>query len=501
MGNKNTTDVSVPTSPTEIQTIQPAPEYPQQVVQTKPRIYIPPYLITLSDRKSMFEILTKDGKGNIINSLRNFVIIIKNDPALAGRIRFNILDGRPEISGMPWNNINHPIQDDDLFQLRLYLSTEYGISRMSELKQAVQIIACANKYHPVVEYLETLEWDGTPRIADLFPRYLGSEKSDYNTAITHMLLNAIIERAYHPGCKYDTCVVLADTRQGTGKSTMCKFLSLNDIWYTDNLTSLSNQKQAFETIKGHIVVELSEMLATKQLKTIEEIKSYLSRTSETYRTPYDIFPTDYPRQCVFIGTTNKPDFLPSDKTGNRRFIPVICDGNKAKYHLLDNQTESREFVLQCFGEALVLGRKNGFSLILDKKYDSELQAIQQSRTPEDSRVGMIQAWLDDCEENIVCSRMIWDNVFGDGYSQPSSKELSDISEIMNLEIDGWERFKGVSGHAESNKYVFKGQHKRYGQQRAWQRIKTASGNSSDTDDGTNGFHPWPGGIPNPFDSL
>ena len=34
-------------------------------------------------------------------------------------------------------------------------------------------------------------------------------------------------------------------------------------------------------------------------------------------------PEDRLRQCVFGGTSNALDFLPLDRSGNRRFIPVL----------------------------------------------------------------------------------------------------------------------------------------------------------------------------------
>ena len=65
------------------------------------------------------------------------------------------------------------------------------------------------------------------------------------------------------------------------------------------------------------------MMATANAKSIEEIKSFLSRQKEVYKIPYETHPADRPRQCVFGGTSNALDFLPLDRSGNRRFIPVM----------------------------------------------------------------------------------------------------------------------------------------------------------------------------------
>ena len=76
----------------------------------------------------------------------------------------------------------------------------------------------------------------------------------------------------------------------------------------------------YRKLQGHWIIEMSEMIATANAKSIEEIKSFLSKQKETYKVPYETHPADRLRQCVFAGTTNRQDFLPRDRTGNRRFI-------------------------------------------------------------------------------------------------------------------------------------------------------------------------------------
>ena len=411
--------------------------------------------------------------GQILKEFGNYCVAIEKDDYLTGRIRLNALSGRVMLFNMYWDLSPHPIRDADLYQIRRLMSDSYGLGKLEDVRQAVEITANKHKYHPVVEFLDGLAWDGTPRIAELFPRYLGAERSEYTTAATKLLLYGAIQRARSPGIKFDYCIILADTKQGTGKSSICRFLSIRDEWFCDALGDLNDGKKAYEAIRGHWICEMSEMLATRRTRDIEAIKAYLSRTDDDYRDPYGVYPERRPRQCVFIGTTNKPQFLPDDKTGNRRFIPIICNGDKAEVHPMQNETETREYIRQCYAEAMRKGEAEGWPLTLPHELDEQLNAIREMSTPEDANVGAIQAWLDSTKEDVVCSRMIWDEAFP-GRGEPTKFDLQDISEIMCTKIDGWKPYRGKTGSVKRR--VGK-----YGVQRAWVRdVATNVATSVDT---------------------
>ena len=110
--------------------------------------------------------------------------------------------------------------------------------------------------------------------------------------------------------------------QGAGKSTFFRLLAVRDEWFSDDLRKLDDDN-VYRKLQGHWMIEMSEMMATANAKSIEEIKSFLSRQKEVYKIPYETHPADRPRQCVFGGTSNALDFLPLDRSGNRRFIPVM----------------------------------------------------------------------------------------------------------------------------------------------------------------------------------
>ena len=211
------------------------------------------------------------------------------------------------------------------------------------------------------------------------------------TCLTHFLLGAI-NWVFHPGCKYEEMLCLVGG-QGAGKSTFFRLLAIQDEWFSDDLKQLSDN-DVFEKLQGHWIIEMSEMLATSNAKSIEEIRSFISRQKETYRTRYESQPKDRLRQCVFGGTSNTVDFLPLDRAGNRRFLPVMTDPNEAEVHILDNEAESRAYLLQVWAEAMEIYRRGDYSMKFSVQMQKELKLVQQNFMQEDTDAGIILDFLE-----------------------------------------------------------------------------------------------------------
>ena len=116
-----------------------------------------------------------------------------------------------------------------------------------------------------------------------------------------------------PGCKADEMLCLVG-QQGAGKSTFFRFLALNDDWFSDDLKQLNDSK-IYEHLRGHWIMEMSEMIAAISAKSNEEIKSFLTRQKDTYRNPYDKYEEDRKRLCIFAGSTNTRQFIPFSLSG------------------------------------------------------------------------------------------------------------------------------------------------------------------------------------------
>lgn len=402
------------------------------------------------------------------NDFYNYVQIMTHDNYLKDKFRLNLFSNMIEVSDVFWNLDSHYLSDDDVICVRDLVSTVYWLDREENIYQAISNRARELAYNPMVDKLSNLKWDGVPRLDRLLPEYLGAETSEYTTAVTKMMFFAAIQRIMNPGCKYDNCVILADKEQGGGKSTLIRYMALSDEYYC-SLKQVDNDEKAFRLIRTAWIIELEEMVATKKAESIEAIKRYLSQKQDSYCEKYEKITKIYPRHQVFIGTTNKPQFLPDDMTGNRRFYPVMCDKTKAIRHPVEDEIEARAFVEQCYAEAMEVGAAEGWPLVLDKKFDEELELLRRESTPEDTKVGVIQDWLDNTTERAVCTRMIYYeclNKDNDNAPEPTRWLIDEISDILNLKIKGWEKLKGKNGKDSTMRL-----RSPYGTQRVWVRCK------------------------------
>ena len=405
--------------------------------------------------------------GAIRNSIRNCLTVFQNDPNLQGTIRYNILTERIDIvKPLWWSKPTTTLNDTDLNYLMLYLEDQYTLTSEKKIQKAISIVADCNKYHPIRDYLNSLEWDGTERIRCALPHFLGAEESEFTYECLRLFMLGAISRVFKPGSKFETMLCLVGG-QGAGKSTLFRLLAIKDEWFSDDLKKIDDDN-VYRKMQGHWIIEMSEMIATANAKSVEDIKSFISRTKETYKVPYEIHPADRLRQCVFGGTSNAMDFLPLDRSGNRRFLPVQVCPEQAEVHILEDEAASRSYLQQVWAEAMTIYRAGGWKLTFSPEMVRYLKEHQKDFMPEDTKAGMIQAFLDSYAGDTVCSKQLYKEALNHAFDDPKQWEIREINEIMNQCVTGWTYF--------SNPRSFAG----YGRQKGWERerVATGSGNSA-----------------------
>lgn len=440
----------------------------------------------ITDEEEDFrEKLKRDRRGTPESDVFNCLIVLKYDPALKGKIRLDEFAHRlVVIDDLPWRGKDETPYwtDTDDACLRNYFATKYLIKGKGIIDDALQEVTQANKFHPVREYLTGLTWDGECRVDTLFIDYIGAEDTEYIRAVTRKWMCGAVARVMVPGIKFDTAIVLYGA-QGLGKSLILERLGRK--WFNNSLVDIKT-KDALEQIQGSWINELAELAPTYKNDN-EIVKAFISRTSDRFRSPYGRRTEEYPRQCVFAGSTNNLMFL-KDRTGNRRFWPITGDKDRKTKNAWDI---TQDDIDQLWAEAYYYW-SNGESLVLEGDLEEEALRIQLSHTEGGELVGLIEEYLemllpedwesldifdrrdyirnygddDHCgsvQRERVCALEIWCEVMeGDRKNLQNAKarEITDILQAMR----GWTPYTKGTGKARFGRL--------YGPQRAFVREGT-----------------------------
>ena len=393
-------------------------------------------------------------KGGLAQTIENAVIILKNDPRLAGALALNEMDHNiVTLKSLPWRKVKGVSQwvDGDDAALRYYLERVYGMAGKDRIFDAVNVVAQQNKFHPVRDYLEGCTWDGVPRVETLLIDYLGADDNAYVRAVTRKTLVAAVARIYRPGCKFDYMLTLRG-KQGIGKSALIG--KLGGPWFSDTFTTMQG-KDAYEQVLGVWLMEVGELAGMRKAEA-ETIKLYISKQTDRFRPAYGRRTQEFPRQCIFIGTTNEQQFL-RDTTGNRRFW-VVDTPNEPRLDFWEDLTPEK--VRSIWGEAVEL-YKAGEALYLPKELERTAREVQESYEEENPRAGIIaeylerllpkdwdnldlfsrRAWLESdavgtVKRTTACTLEIWAEALGGNPDKIDRYVAKEIRDIM-AGLSGW----------------------------------------------------------------
>ena len=283
--------------------------------------------------------LTRNQSDNAVkNTLSNLETIFLNDPKYKGKIEFNELTQMRTFNREDWKDVTDN-------RIKLHLEKEYSlVTSINGINQVCSIIADDNSYHPIKEYMNSVQWDGKPRLKSVFTDFLGATNNIYTQSVAVITFVGAVARIFEAGVKFDTCTVFVG-KQGIGKSKLISKIAVKPEWFTDGVTTFDG-KDFYESIQGKWIVEIGEGTAfQKSIK--ERSKQAIASQQDFYRRPYGRNPEQRPRQCVFLGTTNNYDFL-KDETGDRRYYPIDVNISKATKNIdKDLIPEFRLFCIIC----------------------------------------------------------------------------------------------------------------------------------------------------------
>ena len=335
-------------------------------------------------------------------------------------LRYDKFNDRVLVSGLA----GHDILDDVVLN-KLYLAADAKYSNRTQgqllppmdfFTIVLEDAAHSDAFHPVLDYLNALTWDGVPRLDRWLVDYAGADNTEYVCTVGSIALVAAVRRVRRPGCKYDEMLIL-EGPQGEGKSELLRALAGQD-WFSDDLPLAADLKVVIERTRGKWIIEAAELSGMRRTD-VEHLKSMLSRQVDRARLAYDRITSEARRQFIVIGTTNAEVYL-KDTTGNRRYWPLRVTTLK-----VDELERDRD---QLWAEAAQREAQEGASIRLERTLWPAAAAEQVERTVTDPWRELIATALDE-RQGKVRTADVW-GLLGVDIERRTQEQNARLGNIM-----------------------------------------------------------------------
>lgn len=357
---------------------------------------------------------TKDW--SIRSTMKNCKIILQNvfGPTCFKLNEFSLTEEMH--AGFPWGKFSgKELHDIDITMLKDWFAKTWRFEPADEkIVSAVSVVAFENRYHPVKTWLRALpRWDEVERVDSFLTKYIPCNgDAELRAVVGRRFLVSLVRRIFEPGCQSDQLLVL-EGDQGIYKSSAFRAL-VGDEWFSDASFNVED-KDAVIVIFSKWLIEFGE-LSTLDRTTAEHTKAFITRRSDRIRAPFDRKAKDYPRQCLFVGSTNKDEYL-KDDTGNRRYWPFKVVSNCE----IDLIRRDRE---QLFAEALYLYECGEVTYLKESHLVEKMKAQQGLREMQDVLIEHI--------DSVVTSLIKAKPALAEGFTM---HDLFETGKLTGLKLD------------------------------------------------------------------
>lgn len=242
-------------------------------------------------------------------------------------VRYNVIKKKteiliPEVEGSTDNYDNNAVTHV------CSMAAEHGMAT-GQIPAILETIADRNPYNPVLNWIDSAQWDGVDRLPEICATLVAVE--DYPPELKVVLivkwLLSAVAAARKPHGFHSRGVLTLQGKQGLGKTAWGRSL-ISDGRIRDLVLKLDhhldgNNKDSILGAITHWIVEIGELDSSFK-RDIARLKGFLTNDKDKIRRPYARVEAEYGRRTVFFATVNQADFL-VDSTGNSRWwtIPVV----------------------------------------------------------------------------------------------------------------------------------------------------------------------------------
>ncbi len=227
--------------------------------------------------------------------------------------KFNNVTAQPEVSELGSSQLI-TVNPDELYRQLSLSKFKFPLADIKSLIKSEFV----KPYDPILEYFNSLTWDGKDYISQL-ASYIKTDNDDdfWPKQFRKSLIRSI---NCGLGRKENRIVmVLYGEKQETGKSTFIRFLSPfpDSRYFTESPIIGGNQKDTEIRFSENFIYNIEELAGLSRID-INKLKADISKQSIKERRSYAAFETSAPRRCNFWASTNVKEFLYDDE--NTRWL-------------------------------------------------------------------------------------------------------------------------------------------------------------------------------------
>lgn len=355
-------------------------------------------------------LLVNEKSGKAKRGYHNVMTFVRWFPDYVGKWSLNTMTGDVWFDG-------EPMPDTFVNDIRAKMDERLGVSPgRDDVDAAILSAASERTFHPIQQYLRSVDWDGKHRLSEMARDYLASDAPLHAELVRKWMISAVA-RALRPGCKVDTALMLYG-EQGYFKSSF--FAVLGGSWHADSPIDISN-KDSFQQIHAAWIYEFAELENVVTGRAESRLKAWLTSTHDMFRAPYARSVANRARSCVICGTTNRKHFL-TDDTGSRRFLIVPV----AKPIDIEELARARD---QLWAEA-VCAYEAGEAWWLAREVDAEREEANVEFTSgDDPWLEKIASWLTSTMSETSMSAVLSDALRIETARQDRAAEMR-VGKIM-----------------------------------------------------------------------